>query len=234
MLDYFNLPVRDDVAEGTFGAMLQKFGGFPAPDAMSRLHGLGITVSQHNLVMLSAALASFQAFPSVHYSQAAVKREERIAYLARELRECLVDEEHEWRYFWGDVDQEEEQPEPEDTIEVASMLSDLQALKNGAEERAEWLRSAKTSPFEPGSNRAPRVRFFYWLLLLGFWKYRLGREIGTSSNDGAVYGPLVSFIKIMSERGVPEEELSGDAIRAFIRRIEEQGRIETVRSFFNR
>jgi hypothetical protein len=232
--EWFELPIRDDVFHRVFSSKCGAFRDYPAVNAISRLHELGITIPTSVTLDLTTALAIFLSRPNIHYTPTKAKRIERLAALAMELSDLLREEKEEWLIYWGDVAVDDDEPEPQSQIEVSEMISALEILQLSSQERAEWLSSAKGTEIEPGSNRAPRVRYFYWLMLLGFWKFALGRQIATSTSDTSVYGPLVTFIGIMSERGASQEDLSGDAIRAFIRRVEEQGRVALVREYFIR
>lgn len=232
--DWYELPAKDEVLHATFATLGRAFKDFPGEKAIARLHQLGVTVPASELIHLTSGLAVFNSHPNIHYTPAEAKRVEQLSSLAKQLSDLLREEKEEWLSVWGDIADHDDEPEPEASVEVAALIENLEILQQSSQERAAWLVSAKGSEIEPGSNRAPRIRYFYWLMLLGFWKFVLGRPIATSTSDTAAYGPLVAFIRIMSERGVSQEDLTGDAIRAFIRRVDEQGRIEMVKKYFGK
>lgn len=227
--DIFLSPATDGQLEAHLRWGSEHFESFPAPTAMSQLAEAGILIRAWDLMCLGTAMRTFHSFPSLHFNKEAVEREQRIAELSAELVELLSHgdgQQDGWRHYWGaadwsDFDETLEHPEPEGTINVPDLQDDLEILGNSAKERLEWLHSAKNSDIEPQSNRAERTRYFYWLMLIAFWRYQLQREIGTcTAPDRDAYGPLVKFIQVMSARGMSEDELKGTTIRAFIRRFE--------------
>jgi hypothetical protein len=164
--------------------------------------------------------------PECALHKEAVERERKIAELSAELIELLSHgdgQQEGWRYYWGDADWSDfeetlEQPEPEGTVNVPDLHEELEILANSARERLAWLHWARNFEIEPQSNRAERTRYFYWLMLIAFWRYQLQREVGTcTAPDRDAYGPLVKMIQVMSARGMSEEETK--TIRAFIRRF---------------
>lgn len=224
--DLFLAPATDSMVEG-YGFHEGYFKDFPSPTAMSQLADAGILVRGWDMMRLGVAAQTFHSLPSLHYNREAVEREQRIVELAAELNQILsfgAGEQDGWRYFWGnadwsDFDETLEQPEPEGTIDILEFREDLDTLGNSARERLHWLQSAKDADIEPGSNRAERTRYFYWLMLIAFWRYQLQRDIGTcTAPDRDAYGPLVKFIQVMSARGMSDVETKGTTIRAFIRR----------------
>lgn len=219
--DMFLAPATDVSLESFFALGMEHFAKFPSPTAMSQLAAAGILVRGWDLIALGSALSGFHAFPSLHLTPENIAREEKIAALSAQLRDLLKsDEKQEWRYVWRNGDfSDEERPEPEDAVEVADLRANLMTLQRTAEERLEWLASAKNLEIDPGSNRADRIRYFYWLMLIAFWKYQLKREVGTcTAPDKDAYGPLIKLIQVMSARGMSSEETKGSTIRAFIRR----------------
>lgn len=227
--DAFLSPATDGQLEVHLRLGSEHFESFPSPTAMSQLAEAGILIRGWDLMCLSVAMRTFHTLPSLHFNKEAIEREQKIAELSTELVELLSHgdgQEDGWRYHWGNTDWSDfeetlEQPEPEGSIEVPELQEDLRILANSARERLEWLQSAKYSDIEPQSNRAERTRYFYWLMLIAFWRYQLLREVGTcTAPDRDAYGPLVKFIQVMSARGMSEDELKGTTIRAFIRRFE--------------
>ncbi|PRD41377.1 hypothetical protein C5748_22080 [Phyllobacterium phragmitis] len=225
--DLFLAPAEDRQLDAHFGHGVEHFESFPSPTAMSQLAEAGILVRTWDLMQLGVAMHTFHGSPSLHFNKESIERERRIAELTADLSNLLSHgeiEEDGWRTFWGNADWSDfeetlEAPEPEGTINVPDLREDLVILENSAKERLEWLQSAKQSIIEPQSNRADRIRYFYWLILIAFWRYQLRREIGTcTSPDRDAYGPLVKFIQVMSARGMSQEETKGTTIRAFIRR----------------
>ncbi|MER8625552.1 hypothetical protein [Mesorhizobium sp. M1143] len=220
--DYFLAPATDRLLV-LFQYGMEHFKGFPLPDAMSKLSMAGIVVLGWDLLQLQVAFRTFHGFPSLHFSKEAVDREKQISDLCERLLALLEVEQDGWRTYWGDVDwrvydKTMEAPEPAAEVEVPALMETLADLKKAADERLEWLDSTKNFEIDPG-NRAGRIRYFYWLLLMAFWKFQLLREIGTSTSEGKdAYGPLIKFIQVMSARGMSSEERQGDTIRAFIRR----------------
>jgi len=225
--DFFLTPATDGQMEAQLSFEAGPFMNFPSPTAMTQLAAAGIVVRTWDLICLGAAMRTLRSLPNMHFSKEAVERETRMAALSRELAELLAagGDDDGWRCFWGnadwsDFDETLEQPDPEETIDVKGLQSELVALGKSAAEQLEWLTSAKYSAIEPQSNRAERTRYFYWLLLIGFWRYQLQRAIGTcTAPDRDAYGPLVTFIRVMSAQGMTEEETKGTTIRAFIRRF---------------
>jgi hypothetical protein len=224
--DIFLAPARDNMVEG-YGFHEGYFKDFPSLTAMSQLAEAGILVRGWDMMRLGTAVQTFHSFPSLHYKKEAVDLEHRIAEVSTELIDLLshgAGEQDGWRTFWGnadwsDFDETLEQPEPEGTINVPDLREELKILLSSAKERLDWLHSAKNADIEPQSNRADRIRYFYWLMLIAFWRYQLQREIGTcTAPDRDAYGPLVKLIQVMSARGMTEDETRGDTIRAFIRR----------------
>jgi hypothetical protein len=236
--DLWLAPATDGILGGFFQHGMEHFEGLASPTAMSQLSEAGILVRGWDVISLGAALRTFHGFPSVHYSKEAIDREQQISELSAQLHALLATGEGEqdgWRTYWGDVDWSDfdetlEAPEPTSVINVPDLMESLGDLKNAADERLEWLHSAKFSGIDPG-NRAGRIRYFYWLILIAFWKFQLQREVGTSTSLGKdAYGPLIKFIQVMSAQGMSDEEIHGDTIRAFIRRHE--GREDHFREYF--
>jgi hypothetical protein len=225
--DFFLAQADDRLMESYLQFGTRHFDGFPSPTAMSQLAEAGILIRGWDLMCLGAAMRTFHAYPSLHLSKEALQREQRIAELSDELNELLATDAGEydgWRYFWGDADWSDfeetlEQPEPDGTINIPDLREELTILTDSARERLDWLHSAKDADIEPQSNRAGRIRYFYWLMLMAFWRYQLQRQIGTcTAPDRDAYGPLVKFVQVMSARGMSDEETKGTTIRAFIRR----------------
>lgn len=224
--DIFLAPARDSMVEG-YGFHEGYFKDFPSPTAMSQLAEAGILVRGWDMMRLGTAIQTFHSFPSLHYGKESIDREQRIAEISSELIELLSHGEGEqdgWRYFWGNADGSDfeetlEQPEPEGTIDVPDLRENLDILAKSAHERLDWLHSAKEADIEPRSNRPDRTRYFYWLMLIAFWRYQLQRDVKTcTAPDRDAYGPLIKLIQVMSAKGMSDEETKGDTIRAFIRR----------------
>lgn len=216
---WFKAPAEDGlVTHLGSSSKMEQFAGFVSTTVVSDLSQEGITLTVWDALQLMTALRVVHSWPSVRYSTEAIDREERIRKLAEQL-EAELKSEDEWRIYWGDADPDVDDPEPKGSLEVAGLVEQLQTLQRSAEEREVWLRSAKQMAIEPGSNRAERPRTFYWLVLLAFWKHHLGRDIVTSTtqqNKGA--GPLVRFIQIMSKGAMASDQITGTAIRAWVRR----------------
>jgi len=233
---FWDNPVTPDEFWGTLALFkMMHFERFMADSVLDDLAKIGIIFSRKDNLILQVALKTFHQGPSVHYSPEAIAKEERILNLAQQLRAELSPElesdENAVREYWGDeVDQDD--PEPSEYLYLGDFIRSLDLLTKCSFEHMVWLASAKTMDVEPQSNRANRMRYFYWLLLLGFWKYALKHDLGTSStdeNEGS--GPLVRFIQIMSKGGGLEfNELSGTAIRQWVRR--NKNKTETIRHFF--
>lgn len=228
--DIFLAPAQDVMVEG-YGFHEGYFKDFPSPTAMSQLAEAGILVRGWDMMRLGSAVQTFHSLPSLHYKKEAVALEQRIAEVSSELIDLLshgAGEQDGWRTFWGNADWSDfektlEQPEPEGTINIPDFLEELDILHNSARERLGWLHSAKNADIEPQSNRADRIRYFYWLMLIAFWQYQLERDVGTcTAPDRDAYGPLVKLIQVMSARGMSEEETKGTTIRAFIRRFSDR------------
>lgn len=200
-------PFHKFIPEGVVGLLREE--GFP-------LTGKNITTLLTFLSMISRGRME------IHAKKAEIKREELISKRASEFSEILKDiwTDDGWRYVWGeeDYDPDDDKPEPEDSINVPELLERLDSLKRSADERAKGLKIARTTSFLPTGNRTIWERHFYWVALLWFWRDELKRDIGTSTKEGVdSYGPLVRFIRTLSSRGWTENELSGDAIRSWIR-----------------
>lgn len=234
--DWLKNPVTAREMEATWPMFeMEHFSRFVPKDLLSELEKIGIVLSRWDNIALQTALKTFHQGPSVHYSPEAVAKEERILTLVKQLKDELepeVTSEYAAREFWGeDVDPDD--PEPSEYLYLKDFLDSLDLLHRSAFEHLVWLESAKLMDIEPRSNRADRVRYFYWLILLGFWKYHLKREIRTSSNgENKGTGPLVKFIQIMSKAGGLEfSELNGTAVRQWIKRNAD--RAEIVQHLFS-
>lgn len=201
-------------------------------DVASRLSAAGITLTGMDAIILMTGMRMFENLPEMHATGSRIDAEERIATLAEELGRLVgkAQSDSGFRYVWGEIDPADEEPEPDRTVEVSEFLKQLEIIRTSAQQTASWLRAGRSSPRLPGSNRADRTRYFYWLLLLAFWSRHLGREIKTSNGwDRDPYGPLVSFVRAFSAGGLGEEDLSGDTIRQWIRR--NQHRVDDVVEF---
>lgn len=232
--DFFSQPATDFQFSVQIRFAFDRFKFLPPTTAMSELAEAGVLVRHYDVIRLGAAIGTFHAFPSLHFGKEAIRRERRIAELSAELIDILSPEvrgrdgEDGWRLYWGSADWSQfdetlEPPEPDEQLNVADFCKDLETLAKTAGEQREWLASAKDSEFEPQSNRAERVRYFYWLLLIAFWKFQLQRDVTTcTAPDRQAYGPLVKFIQVMSAGGMSRAETGGDMIRAFIRRFEDR------------
>lgn len=233
--DWLKNPITAKEMEATWPFFeMEHFSRFVPKDLLTELENIGIVLSRWDNIALQSALKTFHQGPSVHYSPEAVAKEERILSLVRQLKDELepeVTSEDAVREFWGDnVDPDD--PEPSEYLYLKDFLERLDLLQRSAFEHLAWLHSAKLMDVEPRSNRADRIRYFYWLILLGFWKYHLKRDFGTSSNgDNEGTGPLVRFIQVMSKAGGLEfNELNGTAVRQWIRRNAD--RAETLKYLF--
>lgn len=224
-------PAHDGLLKSQ-SVMLDYFGRFIPDDAEARLRAAGIGLTGMDCVMLVTGMRVFEGYPEMHATGDRIETEERIAALADELGK-LVEKAHTdygWRHVWGEVDPDDEQPEPDGSVEVSEFLEQLDMIRQSAQQAVYWLHVGRQSPRLPQSNRADRTRYFYWLLLLAFWTRRLGREIKTSNgSDRDPYGPLVYFIQAFSAGGMNERELSGDTVRQWIRR--NAHRVEDVIDF---
>ena len=212
-----------NLAAGQGRKSLGPFSGHCGPAAITRLASAGIHLQAIDLIALYIALGTFYAgYPSLHHSEAALARERRIADLSSELSALLADDEDDdCRFHWGDADWETAKktlkaPEPEATVPVAELRQSLGHLEAGALERVEWIASAKDLGFAPGAA-AKQVRYFYWLVLMAFWKFHLRRSIATCVGaDGKPSGPLIDFILHMSVKDL-QGTISPGAIRRFVR-----------------
>ena len=202
---------------------LGPFSGHCHPAAITRLASAGIHLQAIDLIALHIALGTFYAgYPSLHHSEEALAKERRIAQLSAELSALLADDEGDGcRIHWGNADWEGAKrtlraPEPQATVPVADLRQSLAHLEAGALERVEWIASAKDLSFAPGAAAKP-VRYFYWLVLMAFWKFHLRRSIATSVGaDGKPTGPLIDFILHMSAKDL-QGTVSPGAIRRFVR-----------------
>ena len=202
---------------------LGPFSDHSHPAAISHLAAAGIDLQAIDLIALHVALGTFYAgYPSLHHSEAALAKERRIAELSAELSALLADDEDDGcRFHWGAADwagakKTLRAPEPQATVPVADLRQSLAHLEAGALERVEWIASAKDLSFAPGPA-AKQVRYFYWLVLMAFWKFHLRRSIATCVGaDGRPSGPLIDFILQMSAKDLPGT-ISPGAIRRFIR-----------------
>lgn len=222
--DFLNNPLSDREMRLSLRMFeMNQFGRFISDDVLFDLRDMGIVLSRYDNIALQSALKTFHQGPSVHYTPEAVAKEQRIQSLVKQLKAELGPElerdEEATREFWGD-DIDPEDPEPSEYLYLGEFLDSLDLLERCSEEHSRWLETAKTLDVEPKSNRADRIRYFYWLILLAFWKFRLKREIKTSSNgENEGSGPLVRFIQVMSKGGGSEfNESNGSAVRQWILR----------------
>lgn len=219
---------------------LKHFSPFISQDVGKRLANAGIELEGVQVTLLISGLKSFEVIHTELYvTKGMTVSEQRIIDLADELAMLIKESPltHDgWRYTWGEASSDEETPDCQDCLEIAEFLKQLRIVRASAVEGVDALRAGLASNLLPGSNRANRLRYFYWLLLLAYWKNDLKREVKMSNSEArGPCGDLISFIQALSAGGVTagivtEAELSGDAIRQFIRR--NMMRIESVMYHF--
>lgn len=228
--NFLKNPAKIAEFEAVFGAWrMERFAHLIPSSVPDRLGSIGVTYTRWHNIALSSILAYVEAGAVANFSADRLKKERRIAELVTALKEELADEvidESSVRLYWGDyVDPED--PEPQDYLYLESFQRDLDLLQSIAGEQIEWLTSAKSSPFEPGSNRADRYRHVYWLTILGFWKFVMHKPVATSSDqEGQANGPLIRFFQAMT-LGYDEQP---NAIREWVRRNEQK--VEEIREVF--
>lgn len=237
-------PLRNDNKDEIWhlAQTLRHFRPLIPPDVSKRLAEARIIIEGHQITALITGLGVFEATqPELYTTKEMAASEQRIADLAEELSALIAASpftQDGWRYVWGDVPADEEDPDPQDCVEVAGFLSQLKTIKDSAIESVDVINESLTSRLLPGSNRANRLRYFYWLLLLAYWKTILGRDFGLCNDEiRGPNGPLVSFMQALSAGGLSagiftEAELSGNAIQQFVRR--NSNRVEGVAEFFSR
>ena len=205
-----DLDLRDQLENG-----IDQFRDLPSPHALKQCRDAGIAMTVNDVAALTVGLRMFQAYPFLFANPQTESKERRLRELSLELS-ALLREEGDWRAYWGDIDNLKRSPET--AVDVKELRKRLEDLSLTANEKEEWLKSAKDVVIYPG-NRANRVRYYYWLLLCGFWKYHLGREIGASTSPDRqdAYGPLITFLQAMSAGGMGEKQISGNNVRRWIR-----------------
>ena len=216
----FDRPATDAVIEGQ-ACLLNVFAKFVPDDAATRLAGAGIFLTVGDVVVLFAGIALFEGADIADATPAALARERRIAELAGELADALQEagDGAGWRHVWGEPDPLDEEPDPVQSVEIAGFLDDLDAVARSAAERVATIGNGLESALQPNGNRTDRVRFHFWRLLTAFWAGRLGRQIATSvADERGPGGPLIAFIQAFSAGGMKAEELSGEAVRQWVRR----------------
>lgn len=138
------------------------------------------------------------------------------------------------------IDKYEEQHHPEnygiqllEYVNKSDLLDSLSVFEEACEGLSRLLPVLQNDTPKLGGNHGSRVRFLYWMLLMAFWKEYLKRNVGTSNSEKkGSYGPLVSFIQILSSARLIRREYSGGAVRQFIRR--HRGRIDEFHLFLSR
>ncbi|MEJ6783756.1 hypothetical protein [Aminobacter sp. Piv2-1] len=183
---------------------------FPAPDAVETLASRGVDINQ--LTILVDCLARVGRSWDFRESREESDSESSIAARARELVELLRNADHDngWRHAW-----DAEYEKIENSVELDQLSDDLETLARNAEQRLEQFQFAKTIGLHPQSGK---VRYFYWMSLIAFWKFALGREVKASDNGrNRPSGPLVAFIETMSF-GMTGGAVTPGAIRKFIER----------------
>jgi hypothetical protein len=183
---------------------------FPAPDSVETLAGRGIEINQ--LMTLVKCLAKVGHSWDFRESREESDRESLIAARARELVDLVRNTDHGngWCHAW-DSDYEG----IETSVEIDQLSDDLETLARNAEQRLEQFLLVKTIGLHPQSSK---VRYFYWMSLIVFWKFVLCREVKASDNGrNRPSGPLVAFIETMSF-GMTGSAVTPGAIRKFIER----------------
>jgi hypothetical protein len=205
-----------DAAQRRFDREMQLVGwcrGFPAPNAIRLLAAKGIHLEPVDA--LFECLRNVHQSPDFQFSKEAVKREQRIAGLARDLANLLSETpgDGDWRVV-HDLD---EPTGVSGAVDVTEFVETLATLEATARQRVEQFGYAVEAGVRPGSGRAPTSRYFYWLALLAFWRHGMGREIATSTDAlGKATGPLVAYMEIMSA-GM-EDRASTGAMQKFVQR----------------
>lgn len=182
---------------------------FPASDAFGLLANREINVNQ--LFILIDCLGSVGRSWDFQECKQVTEEESLIATRARELIDLLgrADHDNGWRYAW-DSDYEE----IESSIKIDQFIDDLETLAQNAEQRLEQFTLAKNIGLHPQSGK---IRYFYWMSLIAFWKFALGRDVKASDNGkNRPSGPMVAFVETMSF-GMTGR-VSPGAIRKFVER----------------
>lgn len=183
---------------------------FPAPDAIGVLATRGVDVAE--LAVLVECLARIGRSWDFRNNRLEADHEKMISEKSRELAELLnqTRDENGWRHAWDG-----EYQQLEASVEVDRLTDDLETLARAADQRAEQFLLATRVGIHP---RSGKIQFFYWMSLLAFWKFVLGREVRTSDNGkNRKSGPLVAFIETMSV-GMTDTAVTPGAIRKFVER----------------
>lgn len=198
--------------------VLKYFRHFLDRDVEARLRANNINFTQDDAVWLYLSLLEFENSYDVRSSQSLIDREERILSLSVELHDLLLEELRN-RVDEGNSGQPIHWRSGADgnDLDTVPILKMLGVLVNSSKQALTSLKSGIESPAHPQGNRAKKVRHHYWLFLLAFWTTYLGRKIGVSTksnNDPS--GPLIRFIRAMSEGGLPPEDRTDKAIKSWV------------------
>lgn len=180
---------------------------FPAADASQQLAAMGVSPGQ-----LATLVAMLQGVAyDLKSTLQREKAERQISKQSSELLDLLKQVEHNngWRHVFDD-----EFREPIESVEVEPLLEALETLVKSSLQEANRLTDLRQYSLAPKAGRSPRIRFFYWIALMVFWKFLLGRELSVSVTDGTPDGPLIRFMEMMSA-GMQEPTLRGK-IHAFV------------------
>lgn len=218
VLDVIAKPAEDDMFH-RFIPELDFFSSIVPHDAPSRLIAAGIEMTAGQASQFLTGLAMMGANPELQFSQSHLENWKEIQKLSARLLPHIKKEatsnRHGEVHWWNNIDPNDEEPEPLETINLSELILSLAVLEKSAAEHINTHNYGKESPSGPGSNRADRIRFFYWHALLAFWKENLGRPVQTSINPtGEPVGPLVRFFQAMTAG----ESVSGAAVRNWILR----------------